>query len=120
MFRFETSKTVGIKIVHNPIMIDAGGWIGLALPLIAFTLVSRRWLAGDSTIYQLANVAGSILLIINSFFYDAYPSVGINIAWVAIGLSALLWKQYCSRKIVSDIAPRQLSALYIDEQDASS
>jgi hypothetical protein len=79
-------------------MIDAGGWIGVALLLIAYTLVSMRRLAGDSTIYQLLNVAGSILLIINSFFYGAYPSVGINAAWIAIALSALFWKQYCSKK----------------------
>jgi hypothetical protein len=79
-------------------MIDVGGWIGVALLLIAYALVSTRRLAGDSTSYQLLNVAGSVLLIINSFFYGAYPSVGINIAWDAIGLSALFWKQYCSRK----------------------
>ena len=84
--------------MNNTIMIDVGGWIGVALLLIAYALVSTRRLAGDSTIYQLLNVAGSVLLIINSFFYGAYPSVGINIAWIAIALSALLWKQYCSRK----------------------
>ena len=80
--------------MNNTIMIDVGGWIGVALLLIAYALVSTRRLAGDSTIYQLLNVAGSILLIINSFFYGAYPSVGINIAWIAIALYALLWKKY--------------------------
>jgi len=80
------------------IMIDIAGWIGVALLLIAYALISARRLAGDSTTYQLFNVAGSVLLIINSFFYGAYPSVGINIAWIAIALSALLWKHYCSRK----------------------
>ena len=79
-------------------MIDVGGWIGVALLLIAYALVSTRRLTGDSTIYQLLNIVGSVLLIINSFFYGAYPSVGINIAWIAIALAALLWKQYCSRK----------------------
>ena len=79
-------------------MIDVAGWIGGTLLLIAYALVSTRRLAGDSTIYQLLNVVGSVLLIINSFFYGAYPSVGINIAWIAIALSALLWKQYCGRK----------------------
>ena len=38
-------------------MIDVGGWIGVALLLIAYALVSTRRLAGDSTIYQLLNVA---------------------------------------------------------------
>jgi len=84
--------------MNNTIMIDVGGWIGAALLLIAYALVSTRRLVGDSTIYQLLNVSGSVLLIINSFFYGAYPSVGINIAWIAIALSALLWKQYCGRK----------------------
>jgi hypothetical protein len=78
-------------------MIDAGGWIGVALLLIAYALVSTRRLAGDSTIYQVLNVAGSVLLIINSFFYGAYPSVGVNIAWIAIALYAFLWKKYSSK-----------------------
>ncbi len=80
------------------IVIDVAGWIGGASLLIAYALVSTRRLAGDSTTYQLFNAAGSVLLIINSFFYGAYPSVGINIVWIAIAFSALLWKQYCSRK----------------------
>jgi hypothetical protein len=80
------------------IMIDIIGWIGAASLLVAYALVSTRRLTGDSTIYQLLNVGGSVLLIINSFFYGAYPSVGINIAWIAIAFSALLWRQYYGRK----------------------
>lgn len=83
--------------MNNTIMIDVGGWIGVTLLLIAYALVSTRRLAGDSTIYQLFNVAGSVLLIINSFFYGAYPSVGINVAWIAIALYALLCKKYRSK-----------------------
>jgi hypothetical protein len=53
---------------------------GVALLLISYSLFSTRRPGGDSTIYQLLNVAGRVLLIINSFFYGAYPSIGINIA----------------------------------------
>lgn len=80
------------------IIIDIAGWIGVASLLIAYALVSIRRLAGDSTTFQLLNLAGSVLLSINSFFYGAYPSVGINIAWITIALYALFWKKYNSNK----------------------
>jgi hypothetical protein len=73
----------------NSLTIDVFGWSGVAALLIAYGLVSTKKLEGDSTIYQLLNLAGSALLIINSFYYGAYPSVGVNIAWVGIAVFAL-------------------------------
>jgi hypothetical protein len=73
----------------NSLTIDVFGWSGVAALLIAYGLVSTKKLEGDSPIYQLLNLAGSALLIINSFYYGAYPSVGVNIAWVGIAVFAL-------------------------------
>jgi hypothetical protein len=71
------------------LIIDVIGWSGVAALLIAYGLVSTKKVEGDSTIYQLLNLAGSILLIVNSFFYGAFPSVGVNIAWIGIAIFAL-------------------------------
>lgn len=73
----------------NNLFIDIVGWVGVAALLLAYGLVSSRRVDGDSVVYQLLNVLGSALLITNSFYYGAFPSVGINIAWIIIGLLTL-------------------------------
>ncbi len=69
--------------------LDIVGWIGVAALLLAYALVSLRRLEGDSVPFQLLNLVGSALLMTNSFYYGAYPSVAINVAWVGIGVFAL-------------------------------
>jgi uncharacterized membrane protein YedE/YeeE len=71
------------------IAVNALGWIGAAALLSAYWLVSTRKVTGDSTAYQTLNLAGSVLVLLNSLYYGAYPSVGVNAVWVAIGLFAL-------------------------------
>ena len=71
------------------LVIDILGWTGVAALLLAYGLVSYKKLDGDSIAYQSLNLLGSALLILNSFYYGAYPSVGVNIAWIAIALLTL-------------------------------
>jgi hypothetical protein len=73
-------------------LIDVIGWIGTALLLLAFFLVSTRRTQGDTQLYQGLNILGSGMLIVNSFYYGAFPSVGVNVAWIAIAVFALLRK----------------------------
>jgi hypothetical protein len=70
-------------------MIDILGWIGALLVTIAFFLVSTRRAAGDSLRYQLLNLIGGVLLIINTVFYGAYPSSVVNLVWVGIAVYAI-------------------------------
>jgi len=69
--------------------IDILGWIGVAALLTAYALVSMKKLGGDSLAYQLLNLVGGGLLIVNSYYYGAYPSVGINLAWIGIAIFTL-------------------------------
>jgi hypothetical protein len=71
------------------VVADVAGWLGVVLLLLAYGLVSVRRLEGDSTVYQLLNVAGSALLIANSFYNRAFPSVAVNLFWIGIGVFAL-------------------------------
>ncbi len=74
--------------------IDAAGWVGVIALLAAYGLISAKRLDGASVLYQGLNVLGSMLLIINSSYYGAYPSVAVNIVWIGIGGYALFrgWK----------------------------
>lgn len=73
---------------HN-LLFDILGWAGVALLLVAFGLVSAKRVQGDSLVYQGMNVLGSGLLIINSSYYGAFPSVGVNVAWIIIAAITL-------------------------------
>ena len=71
------------------IAINVLGWIGAAVLLYAYWLVSTQKTRGNSTTYQGMNLLGAILVLVNSSYYGAYPSVGVNAAWIAIGAYAL-------------------------------
>ena len=73
---------------HN-LPIDVAGWLGAVALLSAYALVSAKKLEGDSLHYQALNLLGSALLIVNSFYYGAYPSVGVNVIWIAIAIVTL-------------------------------
>lgn len=68
---------------------DVLGWIGAGLLLSAYGLVSTKKVEGDAIVYQLLNLVGSALLIVNSAHHGAYPSVGVNVIWVGIALFAI-------------------------------
>ena len=71
-------------------LINTIGWAGVALLIIAYWLVSTKRCQGNSILYQMLNVIGALLLIINSFYFGAYPLVGVNIVWAGIALFSLI------------------------------
>lgn len=71
------------------LIIDISGWIGSLLLIYAYYSNSRNTMNAQSFTYQLLNVIGSLLLIINTVYYGAYPSAAVNIIWVFIGLHYL-------------------------------
>ncbi|MCU0494570.1 MAG: hypothetical protein MUD01_23540 [Chloroflexaceae bacterium] len=70
--------------------IDSIGWIGAALLLFAYGLVSSKRLDGASLRYQGFNLVGSMLLTLNSAYHGAIPSVAVNVVWIIIGLSTIM------------------------------
>ena len=75
------------------LIIDILGWVGAVCLLLAYFLVSRKKLAGDSRNYQLLNLVGGALLTTNSLYYGAFPSVAVNVVWIGMALLTL-----CNRK----------------------
>jgi len=68
---------------------DIIGWVGAAAVLVAYFLVSTQRLAGNSVVYQTLNMIGGLCLILNTLYYGAYPSSGVNVVWVGIALYSL-------------------------------
>ena len=75
--------------MDRELLIDIMGWVGVAALVLAYGLVSTRRLASDSVLFQAMNVFGSALLIINSYYYRAIPSVVVNVFWIGIALFSL-------------------------------
>ncbi len=73
-----------------PTLIAAGGWIGAAELLLAYALVSRGCIAGDSLRYQALNITGSVLLMINCAYTGAWPSALANVFYLLVGLWMLV------------------------------
>ena len=71
------------------IIIDIIGWIGAVTYLLAYALVSAKKVTADSWAYQGMNMFAGILLITNNFYLHAYPSTGLNLAWVGIAVFTL-------------------------------
>ncbi|MCI0450422.1 MAG: hypothetical protein L0Y79_11690 [Chlorobi bacterium] len=72
------------------VWIDIIGWVGSVCVLTAYGLISIHRITAKSKLYQWLNVAGSIFLIVNTFFYSAYPSTFVNIVWLFIAVFALI------------------------------
>ena len=72
-------------------VVELVGWVGAALVLVAYGLLSAHRMSSRSMSYQLLNIAGSIGLVINSAWNGAIPSAAVNVIWLAIGAHAL-WK----------------------------
>lgn len=66
--------------------IDILGWIGSLLLVTAYWLNSKNLINAQTKIYQLLNIVGSLTLMINTFYYGAYPSSSVNIIWLLMGL----------------------------------
>lgn len=79
--------------MSQELLIDLIGWIGAISLLAAYALVSTRRLAGDAVAYQFLNLTGGAFLVINSFYYGALPSVGVNLFWIGIAVFALTRKR---------------------------
>ncbi|QLH32446.1 MAG: hypothetical protein HWD62_08440 [Cyclobacteriaceae bacterium] len=69
--------------------ITALGWIGSVAVIAAYALNSLQKIKSNSTGFQLLNLTGAVLLIINSIFKEAYPFTFINTVWAVIALVSL-------------------------------
>ena len=70
------------------IAVEAVGWAGAALILLAYLLLSAGKLTGQSLTYQAMNVLGAAGFVVNGWWHRALPSAVLNILWLGIGVFA--------------------------------
>ena len=83
------------------------GWTGAAALLTAYWLVSAQRVPGNSRTYQGMNLLGAALVLVNSLYYGAYPSVGVNAVWIAIGAYTLATHLYQALNPRTDSEPHR-------------
>jgi hypothetical protein len=66
------------------------GWIGVVLILLAYTLLNFDVVTNKSVVYLIANLLGSILIIIEAFSKKDYQPVFLNIVWALVALIGFL------------------------------
>lgn len=71
--------------------IEVVGWVGAALILTAYILLSLGKVTGRSVVYQWMNVVGAAGFTVNGWMNGALPSAVLNIIWMAMGLFTL-WR----------------------------
>jgi hypothetical protein len=67
------------------IAVEAAGWAGAVLILLAYLLLSAGRLTGQSLTYQGMNVVGAAGFVINGWWHGAIPSAALNVLWLLIG-----------------------------------
>jgi hypothetical protein len=70
-------------------LIEIGGWIGAAVLLTAYFLVSRGLVKPQGVVFQGLNLGASLLLLMNTWVNGAYPSAFVNLVWMGIAGFAL-------------------------------
>src|SRR5919205_3384793 len=83
-------RGVGQTGAVTELIVDVAGWTGMALLIGAYALVTAGRLHGTSLVFQLMNLLGGALLMVNSAWYGAWPSAALNLVWVVIGSVGLV------------------------------
>ncbi len=74
--------------VSTGFLYDGLGWVGALCVVVPYALVSVGKMAGTSAPYRILNIVGGVLLMLNTGYHHAWPSVIVNLVWTAIGLYA--------------------------------
>lgn len=79
------------------ILFNTIGTVGVFLILLAYFLITRGKLTGESLKYHLLNLVGASLLLISLMWDWNLPSVIIELCWIAISIYGLT-KIYRAKK----------------------
>jgi len=72
------------------LLIEIVGWIGAALVVMAYFLVTYKKLDRESKIYHGMNLVGGLLAGVNAAINQAYPSTAINVMWGVVAIYGLI------------------------------
>ncbi|MEK7498820.1 MAG: hypothetical protein AAB611_03110 [Patescibacteria group bacterium] len=66
------------------------GWLGTALVVLGYFLVSSNRMRGTSTAYQLINLFGALFLGIHMALLRTWPGLTLQIVWGIIAIFSLI------------------------------
>jgi hypothetical protein len=72
------------------LVVNVVGWLGMALLISAYGLVTAGRVPATGLAFQLMNLFGGGFLMVNSAYYSAWPSAVLNLVWVGIGTVGLV------------------------------
>ncbi len=70
-------------------LVQIVGWVGAAMVILAYVLVSSDKLEGESRTYQALNLFGAIGVGISVFEQRAWPALSIQVVWGIVAMVAL-------------------------------
>ncbi len=65
---------------------DIVGFVGAGLLIAAYFANQQRWLRSEDWRFPLANLLGALLILFSLLFEWNFPSVVIEIFWIAVSL----------------------------------
>jgi hypothetical protein len=71
-------------------IVDLVGWIGAVFVLCAYLGIISKRLKTNSLVYLFLNLFGAAGILVNAFYYRAYPSAILNVAWAIIALYGIV------------------------------
>lgn len=77
------------------ILVEIVGWVGAALILGAYVLVTLGKLTGQSPTFQWMNLIGAAGFVVNGWWHGALPSATLNVLWALFAAGALwtIWRR---------------------------
>ena len=71
------------------LLLTAAGFLGVALVLLAFFLLQRGVFKAESRGYAVMNISGSCGILLSLIVAFNWPSLVIQVCWIAISLYGL-------------------------------
>ncbi|UGU17159.1 hypothetical protein LS482_04635 [Sinomicrobium kalidii] len=65
------------------------GWLGAVIFIVAYFLLSMKYISADRPLYHSLNAAGGICLVINALHLSDLPNVVVNTVWTIIAVLAV-------------------------------
>ncbi len=62
------------------------GWLGVALFVISYLLLSIEKLSAKKTMYHWLNFLGALCLVVNAISIKDNPTIVVNIIWALIAI----------------------------------
>lgn len=90
------------------------GWVGAAVTIGAYALVTNGRVSPSSLAYQGLNIGGAAALALSATASGAWPSAATNLIWVAIGVQATLSLKHVAVRHLAARAARHVRRLVDD------